>query len=264
MSVYSAVICNSLFLHNDISNFSSLRFVQLTSAGYDRVPVDKMEARGISLHNAGGVYSIPMAEWVVAACLTMYKNFQHFYSAQTTHQWIKYRNIKELNGSNALIVGLGNVGQEVAKRLWALGVEVDAITTKDVDYPMINRCYRRNELEERLMHYDIIILSLPLNSTTKGMFNKKMFSAMNPNCLFINISRGAVVDEFALIDALKNNTIWGAILDVFEQEPLPNTSPLWDMERVMITPHNSFVSIRNQERLERLIISNIKREYGHK
>ena len=121
------VICNGLFLYNDLDKFKNLKFVQLTSAGLDRVPVEKMNEKGIVLHNARGVYSTPMAEWVLTGVLTLYKNTNAFYSNQQNHKWIKDRNVKELSGSTICIVGCGSVGTECAKLFKPFSNEMIAV-----------------------------------------------------------------------------------------------------------------------------------------
>ncbi len=261
MSCYTAVVCNSLFMHNDITKFSNLRFIHLTSAGLDRVPLDKINEMGVKLYNAKGVYSVPMAEWVIGSILSLYKNFNHFFKAQESHSWLKCRDIKEVCGSRGLVVGLGSVGVEIARRLCGMGVSVDGVDVVEVNSEYVDRCYLVDELKDIISDYDIVILSLPLTEATHGMFNSDMFSAMKSSALFVNVSRGGVVNQGSLIDSLQNKTIWGAALDVFDSEPLDASSPLWDMDNVMITPHNSFVSNRNRDRLEQLILTNVKENY---
>ncbi len=261
VSGYAGVICNSLFMHNDIDRFKALRFIQLTSAGLDRAPVERIKESGITLYSARGVYSVPMAEWAVCSVLSLYKNFNHFYKAQESHNWSKYREVRELDGSKALVVGLGSVGIEVAKRLDAMGVEVSGVDIVSVESQYIDRCYSISELKSVIADYDIVILTLPLTADTRHLFDGSHFNVMRDGAVLVNISRGGVVNQDDLVEALKTGKLWGAALDVFETEPLDSESPLWDMERVLITPHNSFVSNRNRERLERLIIENITTYY---
>ena len=134
------VICNGLFLHHPISLFKSLRYIQLTSAGYDRVPMNEVERRQIKIYNAKGVYSIPMAEFALAGVLDLYKDMAQFRKQQERHEWIKNRKIRELAGSKVVIVGCGSVGTECAKRFKAFDCQVigvDVIVWEDSWYDKI-------------------------------------------------------------------------------------------------------------------------------
>ncbi len=262
LSDYSAVICNSLFMHNDIEKFTSLKFIQLTSAGLDRVPLAKIEARGIELCNARGVYSVPMAEWAISSILALYKESKHFFVAQQNHAWHKHRHIKELYGSRALVVGMGSVGGEVAKRLYAMGVECCGVDIYNIQSPYINECYKIEELSSIIANFDVVVLTLPLTEQSRNLFNKDMFDAMKSDATLINIARGGVIDQEALIQTLSEGKLHGAALDVFDTEPLCPQSKLWDFNNVIVTPHNSFVSDKNKERLEKLIVKNITNHYG--
>ena len=257
------VICNGLFLYHSIEQFSNLRYIQLTSAGFDRVPMDYVESHNIEIHNAKGVYSIPMAEFAVCGVLQLYKQSKFFAKNQDKHKWEKHRGLIELYGKTVCIVGCGNVGTECAKRFNAFGCN-----TYGVDlYPRVDReyleIYSLDMLDKALETADIVVLTLPLTEKTKHLFDKERFSTMKKGALLVNIARGGVVDTSTLVEAL-NNRLGGAVLDVFEEEPLNENSPLWDLENVILTPHNSFVGECNNNRLRRTIIDNIKGEFYDK
>lgn len=256
---YDGVVCNGLFLHHGIESFTNLKFIQLTSAGYDRVPLDYIKKNNIKIFNAAGVYSIPIAEHAVLKILEFYKKSRVFYEKQQRKEWDKERNILELYGKKVAIIGCGNIGGEIAKRLKAFGTEITAVDIHKVSNEYIDRFESIDNLKEVLKTSDIIILTLPLTDLTRGLINKECFSVMNKNCLLVNVSRGQVVNQNDLIDALKDGKIAGAALDVFEDEPLPAESPLWDMENVIITPHNSFVGEGNKDRLFAVIYNNLER-----
>ncbi len=258
------VICNGLFLHNDISKFTSLRYIQVTSAGLDRLPMEQIVERGIVVNNARGVYSIPMAEWAMAAILSLYKNIPTFLKYQAQHKWIKDRGVRELSGSKALVVGMGNVGQQVAQHLWAMGVTVDGVDIEKKVIRYVEECHKIDDLQAIIEDYDIIILTLPLTPDTHHIINNELFNKMQLDAILVNISRGAVINESHLIKALNDGKITGAALDVFECEPLDPNSPLWDMENVIITPHNSFVSPNNAVRLENVIVENLQQYMSNK
>lgn len=257
VSDIEGVICNGLFVYNDIEQFHSLKYIQLTSAGFDRVPMDYINQHGIEIHNARGVYSVPMAEFALTGILQLVKQSRFFYENQKQHIWEKSRTLGELAGKTAVIVGAGNIGSEVAKRLKAFDVTVVGIDITTDQRPYFDKIELLNNIDEQLKAADIVVLTLPLTDDTKGMFDKSKFDLMKNSCIFVNIARGQLVVENDLIDALNNKKISGAVLDVFETEPLEKTSPLWDMDNVIITPHNSFVGVGNTERLSKIIFENI-------
>ncbi len=258
MFTADGVICNGLFLHNDLDKFPNLKFVQLTSAGLDRVTVDRMKEKGITLCNARGVYSTPMAEWTLTGVLTLYKHTNEFYSNQQKHKWVKDRSVKELSGSKICVVGCGSVGTECAKMFKPFASEIIAVDIVKPASDLFDNYYTINNVTEALKNADVVILTLPLTDETRNMFNKKLLSQFKNDAILVNIARGAVVNEEDLINALKNNALGGAVLDVFNTEPLNEKSELWDLENVIITPHNSFVSQKNNERLYNVVYNNLK------
>ena len=258
VSVFEAVVCNGLFLYNDIKKFTSLKKIQLTSAGYDRVPLDYIKEKGISINNARGVYSAPMAETVICGVLQLYKHSRRFSSLQKEHKWQKDRELLELTDKRVCIIGAGSIGLECAKRFKAFGCEVTGIDPFDVRSEHLDHCYKNSEMPDVLSETDIVILTLPLTESTKGMFGKAEFKALKDGAIFANICRGGVVNEKELISALDSGKLYGAVLDVFESEPLDPSSPLWDMENVIITPHNSFVSDKTNERMFKVISDFLK------
>ncbi len=257
-SSFDAVVCNGLFLYNDIRKFNSLKLIQLTSAGLDRLPLDYISEHSITVKNAKGVYSIPMAEWCVGQLLSVFKQTRFFDRNQKNRQWIKNRNLKELNGTTASIIGFGSVGSETAKRLSAFGVKIIAVNRSVPKYDGYDKYVNLQQLDDALSESDIVILTLPLTENTCHLFDENRWSAMKDNCILVNMSRGKLINEHSLITALTNGKPTFAILDVFEQEPLDISSPLWTMENVVVTPHNSFVSDRNNERLFQVIYGNLR------
>ena len=253
------VICNGLFLHHSIEKFINLKYIQLTSAGYDRVPMEYVEQHNIRIYNARGVYSIPMAEFAIAGVLQLYKHMDRFAENQKDALWNKERNLLELFGKTVCIVGCGSVGTECAKRFKAFGcnvVGVDIVTREDENYSRIELI---DNIDEVLVCSDIVVLTVPLTERTFHIMNKDRFEKMKKESVLVNIARGAVVDSTALIEALDNKKLGGAVLDVFEEEPLGNENRLWSMKNVIVTPHNSFVGDGNGERLSNVIIDSLKR-----
>ncbi len=250
------IICNGLFLTHPIEKFKNLKYIQITSAGFDRVPMEYIKEKKIEIHNARGVYSIPMAEFAVYAILQLYKKAAFFYEKQKKHRWEKHRGLLELCGKEVCIVGCGNVGTECAKRFQAFDCRVVGVDL----FPREDRYYsdmvRLELLDTILPETDILVLTLPLTEETRHLIDSRRLSLLKNEAILVNIARGAVIDTSALITALER--LGGAVLDVLEEEPLDQSSPLWDMENVIITPHNSFVGEGNGRRLDTLIMKTLE------
>jgi len=262
-SAFDAVVCNSLFKYNDVNNFTNLKAVQLTSAGYDRVPVSIFAQKGIALFNAKGVYNIPMAEWALLKTLEIYKDSRFFYKNQEQKSWNKHRHLRELFGKTVLIIGTGNIGQECAKRFKAFGTKVIGVDIFDSKCEYIDEFFYIDSLQTVVKLCDVAVLCLPLNDKTRHLINEEILSLFKDDAVLINISRGKVISESALIKTLEQGRLSGVALDVFEEEPLSQQSPLWSMPKVYITPHNSFVSDMVTERLFELIYKNLTEfDYG--
>lgn len=250
------IICNGLFLSHPIENFRNLRYLQLTSAGFDRVPMGYVKEHGIEIHNARGVYSIPMAEFAVAGVLELYKQSRFFAENQKKQKWEKHRGLLELYGKNVCIIGCGSVGDECAKRFQAFGCHVagvDLFPREDENYQKMEGFH---QLDTLLAEAEIVVLTLPLTEETYHLMNAERIEKLRDGVVLVNIARGAVIDTEALMPEM--DRLGGAVLDVFEEEPLGKDSPLWEMEHVIVTPHNSFVGEGNGERLSKAILRNIE------
>ena len=245
------VICNGLFLYHPIEQFTSLRYIQLTSAGYDRVPMDYIREHGIEIHNARGVYSIPMAEFAIAGVLSLYKKLDKFREQQKAHIWEKDRSLLELYGKTVTIVGCGSVGAECAKRFKAFGCTVIGVDIAIREDQFFDAILPLSSLDDALVKADVVILTVPLTDETRGLIDARRLALIHG--VMVNISRGAIVNQHAL-------EAWdgSAVLDVFDQEPLDGYSLLWAKQNFIITPHNSFVGAGNGKRLADLIKSNLE------
>ena len=251
------IIGNGIFLSHPIESFTSLRYIQLTSAGFDRVPMDYVKGHGIKICNARGVYSIPMAEYALYSVLALYKKGSTFFENQKRHSWEKERNLKELYDQTVCVFGCGSVGSECAKRFETMGCTVIGVDPFVRENKYFSRIYHTDDSDKALKQSDVVIITLPLTDETRRMFNENLFNAMKNDSVLVNIARGALVDTDALIDAL-GNKLYGAVLDVFEEEPLSESSPLWNLKNVLITPHNSFVGNGNGKRMSDVIMKNLE------
>ena len=252
------IIGNGIFLSHPIEKFVNLKYIQLTSAGFDRVPMDYVKEHGIEIHNARGVYSAPMAELAVAGVLELYKKMRFFYENQKKHNWEKQRGLLELFGKTVVIVGCGDVGIECAKRFRAFGCTVIGVNRTARKNEVFDRIVPLSDIETVLPEADLVVLTVALTEETRHLMDAERLKQLKNTAILINIARGRVVDTNALIDCLPN--LGGAVLDVFEEEPLNTASPLWDMENVIITPHNSFAGDGNDKRMRDVICSNLEEE----
>jgi phosphoglycerate dehydrogenase-like enzyme len=238
------VVCNGLFLYHPIESFPNLRTIQLTSAGCDRVPMDYVREKGIEIHNARGVYSVPMAEFVLASVLERYKQLSVFRQQQRDRQWKKLRELRELAGKTVVIIGCGDVGTECAKRFRAFGTYVVGVNRTVREAEGFDTVVGLEKLDEALRSADIAVVTIALSEGTRGLVKARL---LKPEALLANVSRGATVDLTGAGCEL--------LLDVFEAEPLDAGSDLWDSATV--TPHNSFVGDGNAARLSALILANL-------
>ena len=249
------VICNGLFLTHPIEKFTNLRYIQLTSAGFDRVNMDYVKSHGIEIHNARGVYSIPMAEFALCGVLQLYKQAAFFRENQRKHLWEKHRGLLELAGKNVLIVGCGSVGNECAKRFKAFDCSITGVDLFPREDNLYSEMLPLDKLDNALKQADIVVLTLPLTEQTNYLIDNSKLSLMKDGATLVNIARGAIIDTKAFLYHIDRFT--GAVLDVFEEEPLNENSPLWSKQNIILTPHNSFVGEGNGERLKEIIVENL-------
>ncbi|MFC5531544.1 NAD(P)-dependent oxidoreductase [Cohnella yongneupensis] len=252
------VVCNSLLLHHSLSRFPRLKFIQLTSSGLDRIPLPEVETRNITIANAKGVYSVPIAEWVVLKTLEIYKNTRFFERNQRRSEWTKNRELIELHGKTVGIIGTGSIGTEVAKRMKAFGCALLGLNSTGTSVQCFDECVPSSRLDAFLCRCDVIVIALPLTKETRGLLNGSRLDKTKPGVVVINVSRGGIVNEADLLERLNNGHIRGAALDVFEQEPLSPEHPYWKHPNLLVTPHNSFVSDQNHSRMFDLVIRNLE------
>lgn len=251
------VIGNGFFLYHPIQDLVNLKYIQVISAGLDRVPVDEVRRRGITLKNARGVYSGPMAEHAVWAALTLYRQRAYYMNNQAGHVWNKLRSIPELAGKTVCILGCGSVGTACAERFGGMGCRVIGVNRTPRDNAAFEKIFAFAELAAALSEADIVVVTLPLNDETRYLLDAERLAQMKDDAILINIARGPLVDTEALLAAL-DRRLGGAALDVFETEPLPADSPLWEHPKLLLTPHNSFMGEHNAERLNAVIIRNLR------
>ncbi len=257
----------------------ALKWIQFYFAGIDNAFQQEVHLRGgVQLTSASGTMVSQMGEYVMMALLMLGHKAPEMFRFQQQKVWHEHRIEKlepiELRGSTVGIVGYGSIGREVARLLYSYGAKVLA-TKRDVMHPeddgfvpeglgdpkgnYFHRLYPNEALNAMLKECDFVVISPPLTAETHQMISTEQFAAMKPGAFLVNVSRGPVVDTNALIEAARSGRLGGAVLDVFEEEPLPADSPLWDAPNVLITPHIAGVSKRSMDALVDLFVANISR-----
>lgn len=217
----------------------NVKWVHSLSAGVESLLFPELVESKVPVTNARGVFKRPLAEFAVLGMLYFYKRVRRLVESQRSHKWDSFL-VDGLQGKVMGVVGYGEIGRECALLAKPLGVKIHAIrrnVEKSADDPIVDRVYRPEQLDEMLGEIDVLVAAAPLTPQTKHMIGERQFQEMKSSAIVINVGRGPVIHEEALIAALKQGQVAGAALDVFEQEPLPEDSPLWDMENVLISPH---------------------------
>ncbi len=238
-----------------------LRWIQASSAGIGQYV--KRYNYDIRLPNtlfttSSGIHARPLAEFCVMAVMMHYKRILPMLRAQAQHRWERFAGT-DLEGRTMAIVGLGRIGVQVARMSRDLGMKVIGTNVESPASFVVDQFFPSERLHEMLPLADVLVLCVPHTPKTEKMIGEKELALLKPGAYLINIARGAVVDEPALIEALQSGHLSGAALDVFAEEPLPATSPFWDMENVLVSPHSASTSDRENERLTNLFCDNLRR-----
>ena len=245
-----------------LKEFKNLKWVQAPAVGIDEYIKKGVLADGVILTNAADVHSIEVAEHALAAVLMMVKKIHLYHNDQKKHFWTDEGMVKQISRLKVCIVGLGNIGKHLAKQLKALGVYVIGVKRTMIDKPeYVDELYTDQNLKEAISDADVVVSVIPGNRDNEGLFTMDVFKAMRFDAVFINVGRGNLYQEEDLIRALKEKFIAGACIDVFAREPLPEDSPLWDIENLVITPHiaGSYHLQDAITRLENLAEENLRR-----
>jgi phosphoglycerate dehydrogenase-like enzyme len=235
-----------------------LKWVHTPSAGIDHLPLAKLRERKIILTNARGVHSIPLAESAMNFLLARAKRAAEHRENQRARR-SEVLKLEELWGRRLLLFGYGSVGAEIAVRARSFGMAVSAVRRRGKRERELVRVYPPGELKAAVSEADAVVVAAPLTEETRGAFHARVFGAMGESCHFVNISRGEIVVEKDLIEGLRRGRPAFASLDVFEEEPLPSSSPLWTMENVVVTPHDSWRSPQTKARNLELFLENFRR-----
>lgn len=246
-------------LHRVLAAAPALRWQHSVSAGVNHILTPTFMERDIILTNSAGVYAIPIAEFVLAFILNHAKQLSSLRLKQVQHQWSWEVKLQELNGAKLLIIGAGSIGCAIANRASAFGMRVWGVRRSPQPTPGFERVVGVDEWRELLPEADYVVIATPLTPDTKGMIDAAVLRSMQSSAYLINIARGAVVDEAALLVALKEGWIAGAGLDTFSTEPLPSDSPFWLLPNVFVTPHCSAATNQTIQGIVDLFLDNLTR-----
>jgi len=215
-----------------------IKWVHATSAGVDALLFPALVNSNVLLTNARGVFDLGIAEYVLGAVLLFAKDTLGNLRHQRAHQW-QHRETELIRGKQALIIGAGSIGGEVARLLGALGLEVTGVARSAREAPNFQQVVANDDLDMYLPSADYVVITAPLTAATEGLINRRRLALMQPHAVLINVGRGALVVTEDLVEALQQQTIAGAALDVVEPEPLPEQHALWEMPNVMLSAHMS-------------------------
>lgn len=219
-----------------LAGSSRLRWIQLTVAGVDHLIPARERLQGIAVTTARGIHGAVIADYVLGVVVMLHWDFPRLLRQQQARQW-QGRETAPLAGRTLGIVGLGAIGTEIARRATAFGLQVIGVKRTPAPIDGVSRVVGPDRLHEILRASDFLVLAVPETPETRRMIGEPELRAMRPTAFLVNIARGGVVDEAALVRALEDRWIAGAALDVFDQEPLPPDHRLWALENVIITPH---------------------------
>lgn len=238
---------------------NQLKWIQTWSAGVNNLPLEQLSERNVSITSANGVHAYPISETIFALMLGLTRKIHTYVRQQQQKQW-EHADLKlEIHEKTIGVLGVGAIGLETAKIAKAFGMKVLGVRHSGKSTDFVDEMYTPDQLSDVLPQCDVVVITLPLTDETTNLFGKEQFDQMKNSSTLINIGRGPIVKEDELVEALQSGKIAGAGLDVFATEPLPEDSPLWDMENVIVTPHTAGSTEHYTERVVRdVFIPNLK------
>lgn len=235
-----------------------LSWIQVLTAGLDQLPLQEMDQRGILLTNVRGLHAIQMAEYTIAMIINIVRRSFQFYELQKERRWDPTIRLDEAYGKTVGILGLGAIGLEIAKRAKAFGLKVIGLRKNPGPCPPeVDRLLTSGQEDILFQESDFVVILLPVTAETQNFVGQRLINQMKPDAYLINIARGAVLDEEALLEAVRQNKIGGAVLDVFKEEPLPSNHPFWTEEKIIITPHVAGRSPKYMQRAMDIFVENL-------
>ncbi|SDI53883.1 D-2-hydroxyacid dehydrogenase [Alteribacillus bidgolensis] len=226
----------------DIEEAKTLKWIMIISAGMDLMPFEAIHDKGILVTNAKGIHKKPMAEYTMSMILQYARKSDVLKEQERMKHWNRKVEMTEINQQSIGVLGAGAIGQEIARLSKAFGLQTIGLNKNGLQVDYIDKTVTKNNLDFLLKKVDYVVSVLPATRETHHFISQKAFKTMKKDAVFINIGRGQTLNEEALINALHNGEIAHAILDVFDQEPLPEDHPFWEMDNVTVTPHISGIS----------------------
>lgn len=231
-----------------LKQYKNLKWIQVLTAGVDKMPLPYLVQSSILLTNVKGIHKVPMAEYAFAAMLQVARNLNEAFQKQQNKKWDPRLRVDELYDKTLGIIGVGAIGEEIARRAHVFGMKVVGVTRSGRENAYCEKMFTPNQLNQFLPLCDYVVVIVPSTKETLKLIGQKELDCMKSSAVLINIARGSVIDEEALVTHLKEGKIKGAVLDVFAEEPLSENSPLWELNNCIITPHVSGRSSRYMER----------------
>jgi len=241
-----------------IEDAPKLKWIQVLTAGVDMLPLDTLRRRGIIITSGRGIHKIYMTEYAIAMMVNLARNLHLLFRSQMEGRWDRSAPQGEICGSTLGILGLGSIGREIAQRASWFGMRVIGVKRTPGPVECVEHVYGFGEMKEIFRQSDYVINLLPDTAETRGVIDKGCFDLMKETACFINMGRGATVKETDLIEALQKRTIRALVSDVFTVEPLPDDSPLWTLDNVVLTPHICGVSLKYMDRGIDIILRNLE------
>ncbi|MDW7669604.1 MAG: D-2-hydroxyacid dehydrogenase [Bacillota bacterium] len=236
-----------------------LEWIQGLMAGVDYLPLDTIEKRGIILTTGRGIHKNHMTEYALSMMILDARSLDQLIIKQQNKEWDPNFKQDEIKGKTLGIIGLGSIGQELARKASFMGMDVIGVKRSYSPVPHVRKIYTNDEVEEVFKNSDYIVNLLPFTPETEKFVSEKLMSIMKPTACMLNLGRGGTVDEEALYNALKNKVFRKYISDVFETEPLPKESPLWDLDNIVITPHICGPNINYMDKAYDIVKENIEK-----
>lgn len=240
-----------------VENLKSVKVVQTFNAGLDHPIYKRLAAKGIAICNSNA-QGIAIAEYAIGQVMSVLQPIEQQRALQARKEW-KITPFREISQTRWLIIGFGPIGQELATRLRAFGAKIDVIRRSPAPTPLADRVGTMADLGKFVPEADVIVLACSLTDETRGFAGRDFFAAIKPGAILVNIARGALIDDSAMIAALDDGRLATAILDVFHEEPLPKENPLWTHPRVRLTGHTSFGGNGARGRWDALFLDNVAR-----
>lgn len=245
-------------LKDAVLKSDTLNWIQVVRAGVDALPLPELNDKGVILTNGSGANAINIAEQTLTYMLMFERRMNLTARHQDEKLWKHDEGYDEVYNKTVMIVGVGHIGSLIAKYAKALGMKTIGVRHSDKPVEYIDEMIPMSELSQRINEVHFVVNSLPDTEETIGMFNQDLFNSMSKKAYYINIGRGKTTNMDDLVTALDNDEIAGAGLDVTTPEPLPTSSPLWDMSNVIITPHDAGMSVHYEERAFDIFKRNLK------